>query len=72
MESYVVRIYRRDEDDVYPVRGIVERVGAEDQDAFGTKEELWEILSVTKRGKKSKKTDSSKAIVKKKQGCQGT
>lgn len=68
MESYIVRIYRRDEQDVHPVRGVVEQVGVVDQDAFGTMQELWNILSVTKRRRrKSKKTSSIKRSVNKKQ-----
>ncbi len=59
MESYIVRVYRRDEQGTHPVRGVVEQVGAEDQDTFGTMQELWNILSLTKRRrKKSNKTSS--------------
>ncbi|MFQ5660984.1 MAG: hypothetical protein ACE5GZ_11195 [Gammaproteobacteria bacterium] len=72
MESYIVRIHRRDEQDVHPVRGIVEQVGAEDQDAFGTMQELWNILSVTKRRRrKPKKSTSPGREVNKKQGNSG-
>ena len=57
MESYIVRIYRRKKQGNSPVRGMVEKVGAVGQDAFGTKEELWNILSYanrsTKRGNKA-------------------
>ena len=57
MESYIVRIYRRDEQESFPVRGMVEKVGAVDQEVFGTKEELWKILSHAnkprRRGRKS-------------------
>ena len=45
MESYVIRIYRRDKQGVSPIRGVVEEVGTVGQEAFGTKEELWNILS---------------------------
>ena len=56
MESYIVRIYRREEQDNSPIRGLVEKVGAVGQDAFGTKEELWNILSFVKRtGRREKK-----------------
>lgn len=56
MESYIVRIYRRDEQDGAPVRGMIETVDARDQEVFGTKEELWEILSaLNSPGKKQKK-----------------
>ena len=58
MESYIVRIYRRTEQEKLPVRGLVEKVGAVGQDAFGTKEELWNILSSAKKtGKRGTKSD---------------
>jgi len=61
MESYIVRVYRRDEqaEEAVPVRGIVEKVGAVGQDAFGTKEELWSILSFAKRSKSRGKNFNS-------------
>lgn len=49
MESYIVRIYRREEQGNSPIRGLVEKVGAVGHDAFGTKEELWNILSFVKK-----------------------
>ena len=58
MESYIVRIYRRDEQtkEAAPTRGTIEKVGAVGQDAFGTKEELWNILSFAKRsGRRGRK-----------------
>ena len=48
MESYIVRIYRREDQGNSPVSGLVEKVGAVGQEAFGTKEELWNILSMMK------------------------
>jgi hypothetical protein len=63
MESYIVRIYRREVQGNSPVSGLVEKVGATGQEVFGTKEELWNILSVTKvpsgRGGKSRTQVSS-------------
>jgi len=63
MESYIVRIYRREEQGSSPVSGLVEKVGASGQEVFGTKEELWNILSVTKapsgRGGKSRTEGAS-------------
>jgi len=49
MESYIVRVYRREEQGNSPVRGMVEKVGAVGQDAFGTKEELWKLLTIAKK-----------------------
>lgn len=70
MDSYIVRIYRRDEQtkDASPTRGTVEKVGAVGQDAFGTKEELWNILSFAKR---SKVQGKNKPMQQKKQGSTG-
>ena len=49
MESYIVRVYRREEQGNSPVRGVVEKVDAVGQDAFGTKEELWKLLTIAKK-----------------------
>ena len=68
MESYIVRIYRREERGTSPVRGVVEKVGTVGQDSFGTKEELWNILSFVKRpGKREKKSGLQGYSQKKKQ-----
>lgn len=68
MESYIVRIYRRAEQGNTPVSGLVEKVGAVDQEAFGTKEELWNILSVMKAPKRrNRNTRSQGAASEKKQ-----
>lgn len=70
MESYIVRIYRRDEhtNEASPTRGTVEKVGAVGQNAFGTKEELWNILSFAKR---SKGRGKKQPMQQKKQGSTG-
>ena len=62
MESYIVRVYRRDEmtETSVPLRGIVERVGTVGQEAFGTKEELWNILSVEHITGSKKKNPTSR------------
>jgi len=49
VESYIVRVYRREEQGNSPVRGVIEKVGAVGQDAFGTKEELWKLLIIAKK-----------------------
>lgn len=67
MESYIVRIYRRDERGGAPVRGMIETVDARNQEVFGTKEELWEILSALNNpGKKQKKRITGVSRIKKK------
>ena len=45
MDTYIIRVYRRDEDDHRPARGVVEKTGAVGQEVFSTMEELWKILS---------------------------
>ena len=47
--SYVVRIYRRDENNPRLLVGVVEEVGTEGKKAFSNLYELWDILNSTKR-----------------------
>jgi len=47
--SYLVRIYRRDENNPRLLVGVVEEVGAEGKKAFSNLYELWDILSSTSR-----------------------
>ncbi len=58
MDSYLVRIYRRAENDTRMLVGVVEEVGASDKKAFHNLHELWDILNPIRRGpsglKKSK------------------
>jgi hypothetical protein len=49
MENYVVRIYRRD-DEQKDIAGIVEVVGTQQQKPFKTHEELLAILNMAKAG----------------------
>ena len=51
MENYIVRIYRRD-DEQNAVAGIVEVVGTQEEKPFKTHEELLAILNVAKAGAK--------------------
>ena len=69
MESYIVRVYRRNKQGNSPMRGLVEKVGAVGQDAFGTKEELWNILSIAKQSKDCSKKRGY--LQQKKQGSTG-
>lgn len=43
-ESYVLRIYRRDDKDPERIRGIVEMIATNEQKAFGSMSELRDIL----------------------------
>jgi len=47
MENYIVRIYRRD-DDQNAIAGIVEVVGTQEQKPFKTHKELLAILNMAK------------------------
>jgi hypothetical protein len=45
MESYVIRVYRRAEDDPQRMVGIIEIVQEGRQQRFSSMQELWEILA---------------------------
>ena len=45
MESYLVRIYRREEDNPRLLVGVVEEPGANGKRAFSNLYELWDILN---------------------------
>jgi len=51
MNTYVVRVYRSDEDKPRLLVGVVEEVGVEGKKAFNNLEELWAILNP--RGKEA-------------------
>ncbi len=44
-DCYIVRIYRRDSEDLQKIAGIVEAVGSEESHPFKTFEELTKIMS---------------------------
>jgi hypothetical protein len=44
METYIIRIYRRDPDDPMKISGLVKSVGLDEEKAFTCLEELNEIL----------------------------
>lgn len=48
MNTYVVRVYRSEEDKPRPLVGVVEEVGIEGKKAFNNLDELWEILNPEK------------------------
>ena len=49
MDSYLVRIYRKEENNQRMLVGVVEEVGASDKKAFHNLHELWDILNPIKR-----------------------
>ena len=60
MDTYVIRIYRRDEHDPRILVGVVEEVGVEGNKAFGNLDELWLILNSSKaKTSESKKRNKS-------------
>ena len=60
MDNYVLRIYRRVENNPRILVGVVEEVGVEGNKAFTNLEELWKILNSPKaETKKSKKCKGS-------------
>ena len=54
MNSYLVRIYRKAEDNPRMLIGVVEEVGKKEKKAFNTLNELWDILNQRKELKKRK------------------
>lgn len=45
IDTYIVRIYRRDETDREKTTGLVEIVGSDKKEQFRNREELWNILA---------------------------
>jgi len=61
MNSYLVRIYRKAENNPRMLVGVVEEVGGNDKKAFHNLYELWDILnSVKKERMQSKRSSNSK------------
>ena len=50
MNSYLVRIYRRGEDNPRMLVGVVEEIGKAEKRAFNNLDELWDILNPGKKG----------------------
>jgi hypothetical protein len=48
MDSYLVRIYRKAEDNPRMLIGVVEEVGKKEKKAFNSLNELWDILNPMK------------------------
>jgi len=61
MDSYLIRIYRREEDNPRMLVGIVQQVGNEEKKVFSNLNELWSILSpVKENARKLKKSKAPK------------
>ena len=53
MDSYLIRIYRRDKNNPEAIIGIIEEIGTDKKDSFGNLSELSTIISKRKRRKAS-------------------
>ncbi len=61
MNSYLVRIYRKAENNPRMLVGVVEEPGVKEKRAFHNLYELWDILNPVKRAvTRVKKTENSK------------
>lgn len=60
MNSYLIRIYRRAENDPNMLVGIVREIGTEEKKAFNTFDDLWSILNPRKM--ESTRTKKQKAL----------
>lgn len=62
MDSYLVRIYRKAENNPRMLVGVVEEPGVKEKRAFHNLYELWDILNPVKKGQTlSKKSKNSKS-----------
>ena len=50
MNRYLLRIYRKAEDNPHILIGIVEEIGKSEKRAFNNLDELWDILNPGKKG----------------------
>ncbi len=61
MDSYLVRIYRKAENNPRMLVGVVEEVGIKEKKAFSNLYELWDILNPIRKGQTQlKKNKNSK------------
>ena len=49
MDSYMVRIYRKEENNPQKLVGVVQKVGVEEKEVFSTFDELWSILNPVRK-----------------------
>jgi hypothetical protein len=59
MDSYLVRIYRKAENNPRMLVGVVEEVGVKEKKAFNSLYELWDILNPVKRIRRTPKKNSN-------------
>ena len=63
MENYIVRIYRRDNDNPQNIAGVVEFVGADCKKTFTTFDELNTLLTPEKKIQDASKNTGSRKYV---------
>ncbi len=56
MDSYLIRIYRRDKENPEDIVGIIEEIGTEEQHSFKNLSELNSIITKQKRRKRKRVT----------------
>jgi len=61
-DSYVIRVYRREESDTSQMVGLVETVGNEEKKPFTSYEELWKILSAEHTSQKIRPSTNKRRI----------
>ena len=44
IDTYIIRIYRRDKDDPRNIAGLVEIIGRDEKMTFTSRDELWGVL----------------------------
>jgi len=59
MNSYLVRIYRRSENDPNILVGVVREIGTGEKKPFNTRDELWSILNPVEKGPMKQKRGRS-------------
>jgi hypothetical protein len=62
MDSYLVRIYRKAEDNPRMLIGVAEEVGKKEKKAFNSLNELWDILNPVKKERSPKKENKLKKV----------
>ena len=60
LDSYVIRIYRKAENEPRLLVGTAQKIGQEDRMAFSTVDELWSILNSIKKDPLKEKKRSPK------------
>ena len=56
IDTYIVRIYRRDDNDPRQVSGVVEIAGGDERRTFSNYDEFWEALAPEKKKKRKRGT----------------